>query len=471
MSVDLDAVKPYQKAGVVFLTRQPYAMIGDDTGLGKSVQCILAAEALRYRRILVICPLIGVVSWRIELARWMLTKREFRYFTSKDPAIPNGPLVYVLPYSTLSVQKLREKVLDRIKRAAPFDAVIVDEAHHLSNFSSQRTMAVYGKWCSYAGGVIDFARPKSVWLLSGTIQRRDARDLYPHLKCLFPQAINRALNRPDDAQIHKRDFDEEFLIFTENYFGRQPIGNDPATIPRLRTAMKPFVIARRKRDVAPELGKIQRFDLPLGLDNEDPYYQAVKRPGFGDALWTELKTATDLHRALVLSETAAEERRILGMIKVRPCRAWCFDWFASADEGEKLVVFAWHRDVIREMQEALSIFNPVTIMGGVSDSERRDAVDTFQHDPTCRVFIGQTVAAGTSITLTASSNVLMMEPDWLPHNDHQAVSRVHRLGQSEPVFCWRAYADNTVDARIIDRANARLRDFEQLMDGLVEPAA
>jgi SNF2 family DNA or RNA helicase len=106
-------------------------------------------------------------------------------------------------------------------------------------------------------------------------------------------------------------------------------------------------------------------------------------------------------------------------------------------------------------------------MGGVSTPDRDIIVNRFQNDPRYRLFIGQTIAAGTSITLSQASTVLVIEPDWLPHNDYQAISRVHRISQTEPVFVYRAYVENSVDQRIHFRAAARYRDFCELMDGLV----
>ena len=469
MPANLDLVLPYQKQGVVALTRQPYVLLGDDTGLGKSLQCILAAEALRYQRILVLCPLIGSVSWRIELGKWMLMPRRLVQFDKKLVDLPIGPLVFVLPYSVLSAVKLRERAMRLLRHAPGFDAVIIDEAHYLSTWDSQRTKAVYGKWCAYAGGILDTVAPKSVWLLSGTIQRRDARDLYPHLKALFPEAINLAMGRALDTPVRKRDYEEYFLNFTWDSFGYKPTGNNNETIPKLRAAMRPFTLARRKQDVARDLGAIRYLDLPLGLDASDPYLFAAKHPDFGKALVEELFAATSLSTALALTETAAEERRILGMIKLRPITQWIEDWFLQADATSKLTIFAWHRDVIRELEERLTAFNPVVIMGGTSQEAREYAIDAFQNDPTCRVFIGQTMAASTSVTLTASSTVILLEPDWLPCNDYQAVSRVHRIGQTQPVFVYRAVADGTIDTRILRRARDRYRDFEVLMQGLIEP--
>lgn len=462
---DYDIVRQYQKTGVAYLTQRPYCLLGDDTGLGKSLQCIMAADVLRYKRILIVCPLIGEVSWRRELRRWMAMARKYLPFDKKQHSIPNGPLVYLLPFSTLSVAALSKKALRLLAAAEPFDVVIIDEAHYLSNWNSNRTKAVYGAWSSFAGGALDLSRAKSVWLLSGTFQKRDARDLYPHLKALFPDAINVALGRPKSAPIKKRDYDEFFLDYDDTRFGRQIIGNNAEAIPHLREALRPYMLARRKVDVAPELGSVTRYDLPLGIDPNDPYAPAANHADFGKALVEELLHQPDLHTLMALSETAAEERRILGMIKVRPAATWVEDFLLS--DGGKLVIFAWHRDVIFELQERLQDWHPVTVMGGTSQPEREHAVEQFQTDPMCRIFLGQTVAASTSITLTAASTVLTLEPDWIPSHDYQAVSRVHRLGQAEPVFNYRCFSDGTIDSRIIARANARLADFEDLMGDLI----
>lgn len=476
-----ETLRDYQKRGVAFLTSRPYAILGDDTGLGKSLQTIIAADILQYDRVLVICPLIGLVSWRHELAKWMTRDRKFRQYDKNASGIPDGPLIYLLPYSTLSTKEGRQHAMRMLRGAKPFRVAILDEAHFLSNVDSARTEAVYGTWAAYSGGVLDAARVTSVWVLSATIQRRDVRDLYPHLKALFPEVITTALGKPANAEVRRREYEQTFLIYdhteadeNSRKYGKaydpnwaKVIGNDNSTVPKLRDALKPYILARRKRDVAPELGSIELIDLPLGIEVDEDYTPRLKDPQFGKALVEELWANSNLQGSLILSETAAEERRTLGMIKVRPVTRWIEDFMLGT--FEKLVVFAWHRDVLRELHERLAAWKPVLVMGGQDDAERAYAVELFQNDDSCRIFLGQTIASGTSITLTASSTVLTVEPDWLPHNDYQANSRVHRIGQTAPVINYRCFVDGTIDTRIVGRANARYRDFLVLMDGLISP--
>ena len=81
---------------------------------------------------------------------------------------------------------------------------------------------------------------------------------------------------------------------------------------------------------------------------------------------------------------------------------------------DKVVVFAYHKEIIDKLYDALKSFTPVKLYGGMSDSQKNESVVRFQSDPSVRVFIGQITAAGTGLTLTAASTVLFAELDWVP---------------------------------------------------------
>ena len=87
--------------------------------------------------------------------------------------------------------------------------------------------------------------------------------------------------------------------------------------------------------------------------------------------------------------------------------------------------------------------------GRVTLEERQEAVDRFQNDPRCRVFIGQTTAAGVGITLTAASTVAFVESDWVPGKLTQAEDRAHRIGQNDSVSVYHLVFDKSLDARML----------------------
>jgi SWI/SNF-related matrix-associated actin-dependent regulator 1 of chromatin subfamily A len=159
--------------------------------------------------------------------------------------------------------------------------------------------------------------------------------------------------------------------------------------------------------------------------------------------------------------------RTLGEFKVEPAIEWITE-FLDNNPDRKLVVFAHHRAVITALHIGLARYSPCVIDGSTPPARRAEEVDLFQLNPLARLFIGQTIAAGTSITLTAASDVLMVEQEWTPADNYQAISRVHRIGQTEPVTVYHAYAAGTVDERIAARAKRKTADFNDLIEKLTE---
>jgi SWI/SNF-related matrix-associated actin-dependent regulator 1 of chromatin subfamily A len=99
------------------------------------------------------------------------------------------------------------------------------------------------------------------------------------------------------------------------------------------------------------------------------------------------------------------------------------------------VVFAIHRDVIMYFQECLRAYNPVVVWGGTPPEKKQRFIEKFMYNPRCRIFIGNINAAGTGIDgLQGScSEVLFLEASWTPASNAQAIMRVHRIGQKNPV--------------------------------------
>jgi SNF2 family DNA or RNA helicase len=82
--------------------------------------------------------------------------------------------------------------------------------------------------------------------------------------------------------------------------------------------------------------------------------------------------------------------------------------------------------------------------------DRRAAVDRFQNDPDCGLFLVSLKAGGLGLNLTAASYVFLLDPWWNPAVEAQAIDRAHRIGQTQPVFAYRLIAENTVEERILE---------------------
>jgi SWI/SNF-related matrix-associated actin-dependent regulator 1 of chromatin subfamily A len=115
-------------------------------------------------------------------------------------------------------------------------------------------------------------------------------------------------------------------------------------------------------------------------------------------------------------------------------------------------------------------YNPVALVGGMNDSTKQLAVDTFQNDPSCRLFIGNIQAAGEGITLTAASHVIFVELDWAPSQMSQCEDRCHRIGQKDNVLVQHLVFENSIDAKIAKVLLKKQKIISSAIDGTTSGA-
>jgi SWI/SNF-related matrix-associated actin-dependent regulator 1 of chromatin subfamily A len=140
-------------------------------------------------------------------------------------------------------------------------------------------------------------------------------------------------------------------------------------------------------------------------------------------------------------------------------KEWSKDFLAS---GEKLCLFGWHREIVDGLTEAL---NAVKVQGGQSDAVRNQSVDLFQTKPEVKVFVGQIMAAGEGITLTAASNLVLTEQAWNQAAHDQVLDRLHRRGQVNDVMGYVVLIEDTIGVDIQQLIKAKQKEVEAVVDG------
>lgn len=456
---EVQPLRDYQKVGVDFLSKTNRALLGDDAGLGKSVQLIRAGRQQGHNRFLVATPAIGRVSWRLQFETWAPDIPVRLYPDETAGLIPDGPLALIVTMDWLSRNAAR--MLPVLATAQPIGCGIVDEGHKLKSEAALRTRAIYGTRLDFKGGI--FEGIPTVWVASATFTPRHAGELYTHLRAVLPDVLRDLFH---GRMPTRHQFESTFCLIEHNNFGVKIAGNNPASIPALRKAIQPHLLIRRKADVLKDLPALSCELLPLEAPDADVKRDAIQT--YLDSLPPETLSSDDdfltILAAAHVDPHIARRRRALGLLKARPVSEWLVDFLGSTPSDRKVLVFAHHREVIETIGKALDAagHHAVQIVGGMTPLRAAGAVSAFQHDPDTRVIVAQQQAAGEQITLTAGADVLLVEPDWSPVANYQAISRAHRFGQQRGVLARFAYLHGTIDAQITRVLRRRAQDMADL---------
>ena len=434
-------LKPFQRAGVAYLLAQRRAFLADEQGLGKTIEALATLEADDAYPAIVVCPASLKLNWIREIERW-LPGRPTQTLTGMGSG---GPIpaadITVVNYDILAARG------EALAAMGP-KAVVLDESHYCKNAAAKRTQAVARLAASVPNDGLVLA-------LTGTPVMNRPPELISQLRI-----IGRLPDFGSGAQ-----------------FGRRFKGIDAHM--RLHWHLRSRCFVRRlKADVLPQLPAKTRTVVPVELDNEAEYRLAET-----DVIAWLRSRPLDLKEldAKIAAALRAERLVRLNALKLLAARgklhaalAWIHDFCSS---GERLVVFARHREVQRAVIERFP--HALHILGEDSHAARDASVSAFQaaNDSSNQLIVCSLEVAGQGLTLTRASNVAFLELDWTPAKHDQAEDRCHRIGQQDAVNAWYLLAAGTIDetmASLLERKRAiigavtdgRDEDDEAIVDAL-----
>lgn len=398
---------PYQIEGARWLAARKSAILADEMGLGKSAQAITALDTVGVSTATIVCPASLCENWRREIEMWSMGLFDYRIL-SYDKAARDG-----LPAA---------------------EAIVFDECHYLKSHAAKRTKVLLGS-SSPAN------KAKYVWALSGTPAPNNVGELHPWLSFFGADVLGYPA------------FIKRYTNYTMTEYGPKIFSNKRETMPDLKAKLEPFMLRRRKEDVLKELPPVRWGDIRLagGVGSVDK------------SLASKVAADIELHDDLPPDEEhLAAMRRVVGQAKAGPLANFLADELCDSDH--KIVVFAWHKDVLDALHEGLRPFGVARIDGSTPVAKRQGEVDAFQQDPKTRVFLGNIEAAGTGITLTASAHLVFAEMSWTPGHNAQAAMRVHRIGQRNSVLIRTATLLGSIDEGVNAVLARKTRNLEQLYE-------
>lgn len=398
---------PHQIAGAEFLAARSRALLADAPRVGKTGASILAADDILAARTLVITTASGRPVWVRGFAEWSAYDIPTRAVYG-DLGQIDGPIRLIVSWSEVA------KHAEALSKAQ-WDLLILDESHYAKSISTKRTMAVYGAFrgASRGWGIADAAR--TVWCLTGTPIPNAPNDLYPMMRALCADRI-------DDAAKYE-DFLHRYCIVRKKAISRYNkidvvIGGK--NLDELRARLDGFWLRRTQQDVGilPPVYEL----LPLHITEAQRRKVEASVEGAEDIL-----AAAETGETKTLDMALGTLRRLTGTIKAQGVAAVVRDEMECG--LDKVVLMCWHRDVMDDLAGTLAEYGVVRVDGSVSPDKRDAAVTAFQTDPATRVFIGQIVAAGEAIDLSAAAELIFVESSFVPKDMAQAALRITNHGQ------------------------------------------
>lgn len=385
----------------------------DEMGIGKTATTIGAINRTWSQRGIIVCP--GMLR-----QNWI---REFRKFSEYDLRVVSGKNIhdYVAwqrgHFDVLVTSyELATKWTKEFKKHGEYiDFVAFDEAHYLKNHNANRTRGLLGLEASGTDSLVEHA--EYAWHVTGTPMANDPLDVYTFLR--FAEAID----FPPDEFV-KYFFEKKLTSFGARHTVK------PGMRDTLAALIYNNAIRRTHTDVGLELPPIFLKEQLIDGDTSELMRLVSEYPGLEDIIVYAIE-AGDL--SLIDAPYIATLRRLIGKAKVMP---YAKSLKADLDAGAgKRVVFCIHTEPLLYLQKYLQKYgyDVVVAYGAMNDRARNEAVDRFMNDPNCLVFVGNIKVAGVGLTLTASTEIDMLESDWTPAGNAQALKRVHRIGQTQRV--------------------------------------
>lgn len=446
----------YQKEGILAGLRWHRFLIGDEPGLGKTLQSIGVVDCANAYPCLVICPSSLKINWQ----------REFEKFTNKKALVLDNSVMTTWSYllrmgmqqvAVVNYESLRKYfVWDITKREQGggfrlkdvvfnpeiklFKSIIIDECHRVKDPSAQQSI--------FARGIAEGKEYRI--LLSGTPVVNRPADLIAQLSIMgrLPEFGGRT----------------KFLAeYGGGEISRERRGKEEDDAPRNLEKLSSelyarCMIRREKSKVLTQLPDKTRTDLIVDISNRDEYMLAEADLAEYLRTYTECDDI-DIRRkmrmeALVKFMTL---RSLSAKGKVKQAIDFTRTFLAN---GKPLILFCSLHEIVDEIKKAFP--KAVSVTGRDSMMQKQAAVDAFQSGK-AQLIVCSIKAAGVGLTLTASSNVAFVELPYTYADCCQCEDRAHRIGQKDNVTCYYLLGKNTIDSVLYSLIHKKKSIANQIM--------
>ena len=462
----------HQIEGIEYGLKYDRFLLGDEQGLGKTMQVINIAcikkQQRNYKHCLIICGVNGLKwNWKAEVEKhsnekaYILGtryKKDKEYIGSmqdrwedlrilRDNSYKNNILepIDAAYFIITNIETLRnEGIIEELKALCDLriiDMIALDEGHKCKDPSS-----IQGKHLLKLSA-------ETMISMTGTPLMNNPLDLYIHLKWLGYEKHG------------FYPFKKHYCVFG-GFGGYQVVSYKH--LDQLKEQLDEIMLRRLKKDVLDLPEKIYTTDYVEMTPKQTKIYREVK---------AEIKENIDM---IVNAINPLAE-----MIRLRQATGYTGILSSEIKESAKLdrleeiveelvannnkaIIFSNWTSVTNPTYERLKKYNPAIITGETKN--RVAEQDKFMTDPDCKVIIGTTGAMGTGLTLTAANTVIFLDEPWTKAAKDQAEDRAHRIGTKENVNIITLLCKDTIDERVHEIVEQKGVMADLLVDGKISAA-
>jgi len=428
-------LRPYQISGFQWLNYLNDVgwggILADDMGLGKTVQAL--SMLYHYKQInnglkaIVVCPTTLIYNWRNEVHKFTpslsfhIHHGSIRIRNIEELQKHN---IIITTYGTL---RSDIQVLLKIN----FDYIILDESQAIKNPSSKVTRAA----C--------LINAKNRICMSGTPLQNNTFDIFAQMNFLNPGLLG-------DMEFFRNEFATPI-----DKFGEQEQKE------HLRKLLFPFILRRTKEQVAKDLPDKTETILFCEMEKEQRNIYEAYRNSYREKILGTIdqqgigKSQLTILQGLMKLRQICDSPAILNEEEKYPNHSIKLDELTREIEenigNHKALIFSQFLGMLALIKKKLIEDNiPFEYFdGSTSAPDREKAIQNFQNNDDCRVFLISLKAGGVGLNLTAADYVYIVDPWWNPAVEQQAIDRTHRIGQTKNIFAYRMICVDTIEDKIL----------------------
>lgn len=434
-------LRNYQQLGYEWLcfmgAQKMGAILADDMGLGKTLQTLALLLHQKEQGIqtpsLIVMPTSLIFNWSQEAKKFAPDLQIWVHTGSNRVKNPASFAFYDVILTTYGIMRID---IDMLKKF-PFHYLILDESQAIKNPESKVSTAVKQLIAAHKLS------------LTGTPIENTLTDLWSQMDFLNQGLLGNAtfFKLHYQTPIEKERNEKQGL--------------------RLRSLIKPFILRRKKQQVATELPpKVENIHYCEMTDSQQQLYDqnrdlyrnylldliregGVKKHKLNILAGLQKIRQIAIHPRLIETETEMEDSgkfaEIMDML----------DEILTTDS--KVLIFSQFVKMLQLLKASLTkrniLFNYLD--GSTSPDMRKQMVTEFQEKKEIQVFLISLKAGGVGLNLTAADYVFITDPWWNPAIEQQAIDRAHRIGQTKPVFYYKFITRNTIEEKILKMQQAK----------------